>query len=127
MGRRPAVVAQHDGFNQNAISTTVAAAATSNLRLAAMPGNVRLRSGEAGLPKPSVVHVSRIATVDRKRLGERIGTLSAARLQRVLEGVGLVFGLAVDAPGSVYASGRRRARYVIELVRAGVVLHGGGP
>ena len=42
-GRRPALVVQHDRFNRSAIATTVVAAITSNLRLAAMPGNVRLR------------------------------------------------------------------------------------
>jgi mRNA interferase MazF len=70
---------------------------TSNLRLGAMPGNVRLRSGEAGLSKPSVVNVSQLTTVDRARLGERIGALSAVRLGQVLEGLGLLFGLAVEA------------------------------
>ena len=50
-GRRPAVVAQDDCFNQSAIQTTIVAAITSNLKLAVMPGNVRLRKGEANLPR----------------------------------------------------------------------------
>ena len=91
-GRRPAVVIQHDRFNRSAISTTVVAAITSNLRLAAMPGNVRLRKGEAGLPWPSVVNVSQIRTIDRSALGERIGSLRAARLREVLEGLTLLLG-----------------------------------
>src|SRR5207249_5905765 len=53
-GRRPAIVVQHDRFNRSAIRTTVVAAVTSNLRLGAMPGNVRLRKGEANLPRASV-------------------------------------------------------------------------
>jgi mRNA interferase MazF len=96
-GRRPAVVVQHDRFNRSAITTTVVAAVTSNLRLGAMPGNVRLRAGEAGLRQPSVVNVSQLATVDRARLGARIGALSATRLRQVLEGLGLLFGPAVEA------------------------------
>jgi mRNA interferase MazF len=40
---------QHDRFNRSSFATTVLAAITSNLRLAAMPGNVRLRKGEAGV------------------------------------------------------------------------------
>lgn len=90
-GRRPAVVVQHDRFNRSAISTTIVAAVTSNLRLAAMPGNVRLRKGEAGLPRPSVVNVSQLATVDKTRLTERIGHLRPTRAQQVLEGLKLVF------------------------------------
>lgn len=91
-GRRPALVVQHDRFNRSAISTTVVAAVTSNLRLGAMPGNVRLRRGEAGLPRPSVVNVSQLRTVDRGRLGERIGALAPARVREVLRGLVLLFG-----------------------------------
>ena len=91
-GRRPAVVVQHDRFNRSAIQTTVVAAITSNLMLAAMPGNVRLRRGEANLPRPSVVNVTQIRTVDRESLTERIGAVSPARIREVLQGLSLVFG-----------------------------------
>ena len=96
LGRRPAVVVQHDRFNKSAIGTTVVAAITSNLRLAAMPGNVRLRKGEAGLPRPSVVNVSQLRTVDRTRLTDVAGTLSGVRTQQVLDGIALVLGLERD-------------------------------
>jgi mRNA interferase MazF len=91
-GRRPAVVVQHDRFNRSAISTTVVAAVTSNLRLAAMPGNVRLRRGEAGLPLASVVNVSQIRTIDRTRLVERVGVLGAGKTREVLRGLALLLG-----------------------------------
>ncbi len=91
-GRRPAVVVQHDRFNRSAMRTTVVAAITSNLRLAAMPGNVRLRRGEASLPRPSVVNVTQIRTVDRAGLTERIGALSPPKIEEVLRGLALVFG-----------------------------------
>ncbi len=95
-GRRPAVVVQHDRFNRSAIRTTVVAAVTSNLRLAAMPGNVRLRKGEANLSRPSVVNVSQILTIDRARLAERVGTLGAERVRDVLEGLALLLGIEPD-------------------------------
>lgn len=91
-GCRPALVVQHDRFNRSSISTTVVAAVTSNLRLAAMPGNVRLRRGEAGLLRPSVVNISQLRTVDRGRLGDRVGVLGPVRLQEVLKGIALLFG-----------------------------------
>jgi len=91
-GRRPALVVQHDRFNRSAINTTIVAAITSNLRLAAMPGNVRLRKGEAGLTKASVVNVSQLRTIDRSRLGARVGALSPSRTREVLEGLALVLG-----------------------------------
>ena len=91
-GRRPALVVQHDRFNRSAISTTVVASITSNLRLAAMPGNVRLRGGDAGLPHASVVNVSQIRTIDRTQLVDRVGTLGAARVRDVVRGLALLFG-----------------------------------
>lgn len=92
-GRRPALVVQHDRFNRSLIRTTVVAAITSNLRLAEMPGNVRLRKREAGLDRASVVNVSQIRTLDKSRLTQRVGKLSHGRLDEVLAGLALVFGL----------------------------------
>jgi len=91
-GRRPALVVQHDRFNRSAISTTVVAAVTSNLRLGAMPGNVRLRRDEAGLPRASVVNVSQIRTINQSRLGDRVGVLGPAKLRDVLKGLALLLG-----------------------------------
>lgn len=91
-GRRPAVVVQDDDFNQTALRTTVVCALTSNLKLEGAPGNVRLRKGEAGLGRASVVWVTQLTTVDKARLGERVGTLDGARVQQVLRGLELVFG-----------------------------------
>lgn len=91
-GRRPALVVQHDRFNRSAISTTVVVAITSNLRLGAMPGNVRLRRGEAGLPRASVVNVSQIRTIDRTRLTARVGILRPGRMRDVLKGLALLLG-----------------------------------
>jgi mRNA interferase MazF len=91
-GRRPALVIQDDRFNLSALNTTIVAAVTSNLRLAAMPGNVRLRKGEANLPRASVVNVTQVRTVDRMRVGKRLGALSPARMREVLRGLELVLG-----------------------------------
>ncbi len=91
-GRRPAVVVQHDRYNRSAISTTVVAAVTSNLRLVAMPGNVRLRKGEGGIPRASVVNVTQVLTVDKERLVERIGKLGGGRVQEIQAGLSLVLG-----------------------------------
>jgi mRNA interferase MazF len=90
--RRPALVVQHDRFNRSTISTTVVAAITSNLRLGGMPGNVRLRRGEAGLPHASIVNVSQIRTIDRTRLVDRVGVLGPPRMGDVLKGLALLFG-----------------------------------
>jgi mRNA interferase MazF len=68
------------------------AAITSNLRLAAMPGNIRLRKGEANLPRSCVVNVSQLLTIDRARLLRPVGTLSHEHLRHVLHGLALLLG-----------------------------------
>jgi mRNA interferase MazF len=84
------VVVQHDRFNRTKIATAVVVAITSRLKYAELPGNVRLRRGEAGLPRASVVNVTQIATVDRDLLGPRLGALTPARLKQVWSGMRLV-------------------------------------
>ncbi len=89
-GRRPVVVVQHARFNRTALATAVVVAITSKLKYAALPGNVRLRKGEAGLDRPSVINVTQLATVDRAQLGPRLGQLSSNRLAEVWSGIRLV-------------------------------------
>jgi mRNA interferase MazF len=74
----------------------VVAAITSNLRLAAAPGNVRLKRGEAGLPRASVVNVSQVSTLGRSRLLSAMGRLSKARLQEIWTGLKLVLEPPLD-------------------------------
>ena len=83
----PHVVVQDDLFNDTRIETVVVCALTSNLEKANEPGNVLLELGEGELPKRSVVVVSQISSVPKSRLGERIGSLSDARLQQILDGL----------------------------------------
>ncbi len=87
--RRPVVVVSADSFNRSAISTVMAVVITSNLALAAAPGNVRLSKGAGSLPKASVVNISQIVTIDRSRLVERIGAVPAADLARIDDGLRL--------------------------------------
>ncbi|MCC6604010.1 MAG: type II toxin-antitoxin system PemK/MazF family toxin [Anaerolineae bacterium] len=88
--RRPHVVIQNNVFNHSQINTTVVCAITSNLHRAQVPGNVRLYQGEANLPKPSVVNVSQLFTVDKRLLTEKIGSLSKERIQQIVAGLQLL-------------------------------------
>lgn len=83
----PHVVVQDDVFNPSRITTVVVCALTTNLERASELGNVLLDPGEGDLPRQSVVVVSQIASVDKARLGERIGALSAARVEQILDGL----------------------------------------
>ncbi|WP_437647499.1 type II toxin-antitoxin system PemK/MazF family toxin [Sorangium sp. So ce362] len=83
----PHVVVQDDLFNHSRITTVVVCAMTSNLHRANEPGNVLLDVGEGDLPRQSVVVVSQISSVDKARLGERIGSLSDTRVEQILAGL----------------------------------------
>ena len=88
--RHPHVVVQNNVFNRSKIQTVVLCSLTSNLARANAPGNVRLAKGEANLPKASVVNVSHLITLDKSELTEKIGMLSPARLQEVVNGLHLL-------------------------------------
>lgn len=84
---------QSDQFNESRIGTVVVLALTTNLALAAMPGNVLVTKKESGLPKDSVVNVSQVATLDKAQLGETAGALSRSTLSEVDFGLRRVLGL----------------------------------
>lgn len=90
--RRPVAIVQGDSFNASRIATTVVVPLTSNLRLAAAPGNVVLSAARTGLPKDSVANVSQIVSIDRSLLTDRVGRLTAKDLRLVLGGIDLVLG-----------------------------------
>jgi mRNA interferase MazF len=91
--RRPVLVIQSEPFNESRISTAIVAVITSNLALAEAPGNVRTGKAESGLPKPSVVNVSQVLTLDKALLTERVRALPGAAMARVDNGLRLVLGL----------------------------------
>ena len=83
-----------DRFNRSRISTVIAVAITSNLRLADAPGNVELAAEESGLDRGSVVNVSQIVTIDKSALSDRAGQVEPATMRRIEAGL----SLALDLP-----------------------------
>ena len=86
------IVVQSDAFNRSRISTVVCVALTSNLKWANAPGNMLLEAKATGLAKDSVVNVSQVVTLDKSTLAERVGRVSRAKLQLVIDGINLVLG-----------------------------------
>ncbi len=84
---------QNNLLNNIKINTVIVIAITSTLKFGELPGNVRLHKGEANLPKPSVINMTQIKTVDKHSLTELIGTLSKGRLNQVYEGMKLVMDI----------------------------------
>ncbi len=91
--RRPVLIVQSDEFNRSGIRTVICAAVTSNLNLAGAPGNVQLSTHASGLPKPSVVNVSQLISLDRTRLTGRIKGIDPQSMLQVDEGLRLIMTL----------------------------------
>ncbi|MCL2929303.1 MAG: type II toxin-antitoxin system PemK/MazF family toxin [Trichodesmium sp. St16_bin4-tuft] len=88
--RHPHVVIQNNVFNFSLINTVVVCSLGSNLKLAAVPGNIVLSLGEVNLPDQRVVNISQIFTVEKAKLIDKIGTLSPERIEQILNGVELL-------------------------------------
>lgn len=90
--RRPVVIVQGDAMNRSQIATTICVPLTSNLAWAGAPGNMLITARSSGLPKDSVANVSKIVTIDRIQIVERVGTLSRKQLFALFSGLDIVLG-----------------------------------
>jgi mRNA interferase MazF len=91
--RRPVLVLQADAFNRSRIQTVLVVPLSTNTGLALAPGNVRCRPRETGLDRESVANVSQLTVIDRGRLTDKAGVLSARPLHQVEDGVRQVLAL----------------------------------
>lgn len=73
--RRPVVVISADSYNRSDLRTVAVAVLTTNVQLAALPGNVAVPADVDGVEAASVVNVTQIATVDRRAIEDCIGAL----------------------------------------------------
>lgn len=88
---RPALIIQNDVGNTHSPATIVAAV-TSTTR-EAYPYEVSLPAGEGGLPKDSIVLLNQIRTIDKKRLGRKLGTISPETMRKVERALAISLGL----------------------------------
>jgi mRNA interferase MazF len=90
---RPVLIVQDNSFNESSIKTILVLPMTSNLYLLDAPGNVLIRSRESRLADDSVVLVSNLYAIDRKRLKERISKVDKLIMRQVEVGMKLVLGM----------------------------------
>lgn len=81
-GIRPVLVVQNDVGNKYS-PTVIAAAVTSKISKARLPTHIEISADSFGLAKDSVVLLEQIRTIDKRRLKERIGSLSPTTMSRV--------------------------------------------
>ena len=91
--RRPVVIVQSDSFNESRINTVIVAIITSNLNLAAAPGNVMIEQRVSMLSNDSIVNVSQVLTIDRSLLTEVVSKLPDRIMDTLDDGLRLVMNL----------------------------------
>jgi mRNA interferase MazF len=90
---RPAVVIQNDVSNEHS-PITIVAAVSSRFADPPHPREVPIRQvGKTGLSQPSAVILNQIRSIDRQRLGRRMGLLDAPTMARVDAALKISLGL----------------------------------
>ncbi len=91
-GVRPVPIVQNDVGNRFS-PTVIAAAITSQKDKARLPTHIQVQAPDSGLSRDSVVLLEQIRTLDKRRLGERMGRLDEASMSRVDKALQVSFGL----------------------------------
>jgi mRNA interferase MazF len=91
-GRRPVIVIQNNTGNKMA-PTVIIAPLTTKQFLREYPTNVHVKKGTADLKEDSVILLSQIRTIDKNRLGRKIGSVSGEVLKKVDEAIKISLGL----------------------------------
>ncbi|MEA5050484.1 MAG: type II toxin-antitoxin system PemK/MazF family toxin [Oscillospiraceae bacterium] len=94
-GVRPVLIVQNDVGNRYS-PTVIAAAITSKSDKTDLPTHIRLRAGECGLSRDSIVLLEQIRTIDKRRLRERMGAVNDSAMGKINEALSVSFGLSGD-------------------------------
>ena len=91
-GVRPVLIVQNEIGNRHS-PTVIAAAITSRLDKTRLPTHINIRAADTGLAKDSV-RICSIRTLDKHRLRERAGQITAADQKRVDQALDVSLGLS---------------------------------
>lgn len=79
---RPALIISNDTGNQYAGRVIIAPITTANVEKV-YPFEVKLSIGEGGVSQPSKILLDQIRTVDKSRLGIKLGVIPKSRIEEV--------------------------------------------
>ena len=91
-GIRPVLILQNDVGNRHS-PTVIAAAITSRMGKAKLPTHIDIYAEKVGLQKDSVVLLEQVRTIDKKRLGEKMGHLDDTTMNQVNNAITISLGL----------------------------------
>ena len=93
-GLRPVLIVQNDVGNRFS-PTVIVLAVTGQMNKAKLPTHVQVAAEGNGLQKDSVVLAEQIRTLDKRRLKERIGSLTPEQMDKVTEAVKISLGFPI--------------------------------
>ncbi|MDE6774799.1 MAG: type II toxin-antitoxin system PemK/MazF family toxin [Ruminococcus sp.] len=91
-GFRPVLIVQNDVGNRYS-PTVIAAAITSRQDKNRLPTHIDVQADKCGLSRDSVVLLEQIRTIDKKRLGDKMGELDLNSMDKVNTALSISFGL----------------------------------
>jgi mRNA interferase MazF len=91
-GMRPVLIIQNDVGNRYS-PTVIAAAITSRLGKNRLPTHIDVSADRVGLTKDSVILLEQMRTIDKKRLGEKMGHLDPETMTAVDNAISVSLGL----------------------------------
>lgn len=91
-GIRPVLILQNDVGNKHS-PTVIAAAITSRMGKAKLPTHIDIYAEKVGLQKDSVVLLEQVRTIDKQRLGEKMGHLDEVTMNQVNDAITISLGL----------------------------------
>ena len=94
-GTRPVLVIQNDVGNKYS-PTVIAAAITSRMGKNKLPTHIDIYADRVGLAKDSVVLLEQVRTIDKQRLGEKMGHLDDDTMNAVDDAMAISFGLRFE-------------------------------
>ena len=94
-GLRPVLIVQNDVGNRYS-PTVIAAAITSRMGKTKLPTHIDIYADRVGLAKDSVVLLEQVRTIDKQRLGEKMGHLDAETMNAVDDAISISLGLNMN-------------------------------
>jgi mRNA interferase MazF len=91
--KRPVLILQNDFINNSKINTIIVIPLTTNLILADAPGNVLITKHQSKLKKDSVIIISQVEAIDRRRLIEKITKIDRTIMEKIEDNILFILGI----------------------------------
>ena len=92
-GRRPAIIMQDDGF-AGSLPTSIVLPLSSAMAALRFPGTAQVKAiGNSGLRSDSVALVFQMRAIDRGRIKDKIGVVSASELLNIRSELAKLLGI----------------------------------